>query len=71
MSNNTEKSAKNKDEKIYSSSELHKELNRERNLNGLEDVPAVNPRSSTNVFATKDKSYKNAFDFFKKNIKND
>ena len=58
-------------EKILSSQNLHKEWTEEREKQGLKAMPAINPgqAGSTNTYCQSDKSYKNAFDFFRKNLK--
>lgn len=55
-----------KDDKIYTS----KELNAERKRKGLSEIPAINPcKLGNTTIAQKDKSYSNAFDFYKKLFK--
>ena len=55
-----------KDERILSSAELHKDLNEERKKKGLKEMPAVNPKGgSTNTYCQMDRSWKSAPDFFK------
>jgi len=57
------------EDKVFSSQNLHVELNEERKKKGLDELPAVNPlKGSTNTYARKDKSFDNAFDFFKQMI---
>ncbi len=60
------------DDLYKSSAVLHKELNKERERQGLHKVPAVNPvfsgQMSTGEYARRDKTFSNAFDFFIKLI---
>ena len=53
------------DNKIYTSKNLHDELNAERKRNGQEEIPAINAlRGGTGTIARKDKSWGSVPGFF-------
>ena len=51
---------------IVTSKELLKNVNDEREKQGLHEIPAVNSRSASNTYARLDKSFSSVPDFFKK-----
>lgn len=58
-------------DKVFSSQNLHAELNEERKKNGLPEIPAINPKASgsSNTLCRYDKSWNNVVDFYKKLFK--
>ncbi len=53
-------------EDIVTSKDLLKNVNDEREKQGLHEIPAVNSRSASNTYARLDKSFSSVPDFFKK-----
>ena len=53
-------------ESVITSDDLLKDVNKEREAQGLHEIPAVNSRSGGNTFARLDKSFSSVPDFFMK-----
>ena len=61
---------KKNEERIYTSKDLHEEMNEERRKQGLDELPAINPcRGGTSTLARKDKSWGSVPGFFTKLFK--
>lgn len=57
-------------DRIYTSRDLHEELNTERKRQGLDEIPAINAlRGGTGTIARKDKSWDSVPGFFVKLFK--
>lgn len=57
-------------DKIYTSKSLHEEFNAERKRQGLDTMPAINPRGGgTSTIARRDKSWSSVPSFFVKLFK--
>lgn len=57
-------------DRIYSSKDLHEELNAERKRQGMDEIPAINAlRGGTGTIARKDKSWGSVPGFFVKLFK--
>lgn len=56
------------EEEIITTEVLRKEMNEERQKEGLYEIPAINSRSGGNSYARMDDSFKSVPDFFKQLI---
>ncbi len=57
--------SKTDNDRIYTSKDLHEELNAERKRQGLDEIPAINPRGAgTSTIARRDKSWSSVPGFF-------